>query len=199
MALRTQEGIARESDHIVHFYEREPELIDALVPLRQVSQLHSSVAHPWVEDRQDRTEGSKEFELAAEFGAGREDPGRARRMVVAALRRGGYGDTLVHDAALVLTELAANAVLHACSPFSISVSSKDSVLRIAVGDRGPLAGGPAGQGLIPRPGRGLGLIDAISARWGTAVLTGGKIVWAELEVSRHEERVQNRRRVLGVP
>jgi anti-sigma regulatory factor (Ser/Thr protein kinase) len=183
MALRTQESIARESGHIVHFYEREPDLIDAVVSLHQVCQLHSSVAHPWVEDQQCATEDSKEFELAAEFGAEREDPGRARRMVVAALRRRGYGDTLVHDAALVLTELAANAVLHASSPFSISVNSEDSVLRIAVGDRRPLAGSPAGLGLIPRPGRGLGLIDAISTRWGTAVLAGGKIVWAELEMS----------------
>jgi anti-sigma regulatory factor (Ser/Thr protein kinase) len=120
--------------------------------------------------------------LAAEFGAEREAPGQARRMLVAALRRGGCDERLIQDAALVLTELAANAVLHACSPFSVSVSSGDSTLRIVVGDSRPLDSVRAGRELIPRPGRGLGLIDAVSACWGTSGASGGKVVWAELRL-----------------
>jgi hypothetical protein len=146
--------------------------------LHRVCRLHSSVVHPWAEDQHGAAESSAEFELTAKFDAERDAPGQARRMIVAALRQKGYEDTLVQDAALVLTELAANAVLHAGSPFSVSVSLEDSMLRIAVGDRMPLAG----HGLIPRQGRGLGLIDAVSTRWGTAVVSGGKIVWAKLHL-----------------
>lgn len=196
MALRTQEGIATDN-HLVQFADDRSfalfcshatfsscEAEPAAGAMHQVCQVGSSVAHPWVEDQRGTTQDSTEFELAAEFGAEREDPGRARRMVVAALRRKGYGDTLVQDAALVLTEMATNAVLHAGSSFSISVNSEDSMLRIAVADRDPLTVISASQKLIPRQGRGLGLIDAVSARWGTTVLAEGKIVWAELEAGR---------------
>jgi len=201
MTLRTEAGIAAGDDLRI---ERETECNEfagevLLSPFRsyaassvsafehadaphQVCHLHSSVVHPWGEDRQDTAEGSADFELAAKFSAARGAPGQARRMVVAALRRRGYGDTLVQDAALVLTELSANAVLHAGSPFSVSVSSEDSTLRIAVGDSRPLDGVSASHGLIPHPGRGLGLIEAVSACWGTAAVSGGKIVWAELRV-----------------
>lgn len=88
----------------------------------------------------------------------------------------------MQDAALVLTELAANAVLHTSSSFTVSVSSDGSMLRIAVCDGGPIAGVLAGHGLIPHPARGLGLIDAISADWGTAAVSGGMVVWADLSL-----------------
>lgn len=120
--------------------------------------------------------------LSAELGADRGAPGQARRMLIAALRRGDCEDRLIQDAALVLTELAANAVLHACSPFSVSVSSNDGTLRIAVGDKRPLGSTRASRQLVPHLGRGLGLIDAISACWGTSPASGGKIVWAELRM-----------------
>jgi anti-sigma regulatory factor (Ser/Thr protein kinase) len=146
---------------------------------------HPSVFHTWAEDYQRAVEGSvRQFGLAAEFDAGLDAPGRARRMVVAALGRVGYGDKLVQDAALVLTELAANAVRHAGSSFavsvSVSVSSEGSILRIAVCDRGPSVGVLTRPRLIPRPGRGLGLIDAISTGWGTTAVSDGMVVWAEL-------------------
>ncbi len=151
--------------------------------LQEVCPSHPSVLHTWAEDYQCTVEGSvRQFELAAEFDAELDAPGRARRMVVAALRRGGYADRFVQDAALVMTELAANAVRHAGSSFTVSVSasSEGSILRIAVCDKGPIAGVFAGPGLIPRPGRGLGLIDAISTGWGTAAVPGGMVVWVEL-------------------
>src|SRR5580693_7432847 len=129
MPLRTQEGITRGTRHVELANQLRLALLcsDAIssVPrsehvdaLPQVHQPHSTVIHSWVEDKQATSEDSVEFELAAEFGAEREDPGRARRMLVAALERSGYEDTLVHDAGLILTELAANAVVHAGSPFS---------------------------------------------------------------------------------
>jgi hypothetical protein len=133
----------------------------------------------WQDDRQYEARPLASFELAAKFVAAENDsPGRARRMLIAALRRSGYGDRLVQDAALVVTELAANAVLHAGSSFSVSVSLEAATLRIAVDDKNPIMG----PGSVPRPEHGLGLIEAVSADWGTAATSGGKVVWAELRV-----------------
>lgn len=117
-----------------------------------------------------------------EFEAIRDAPGAARRGLVAALRRRGYGDALIQDAALVLTELAANAVVHAGSSFSVSVSLRGSTLRIEVADRGTILTGRAGQAWVPRQGRGLGLIEAICTRWGTDMTDMGKVVWGELRL-----------------
>lgn len=177
-------AIAGEAHRQAFQSEMEAEGVDTgQVDTGQVCDLHSSVVRSWIESRQARTDPSvRQLELAAEFDAERDAPGRARRMVVAALRRRDYQDRLVQDAALILTELAANAILHAGSPFSVSVSLEGSMLRIAVCDRDPIAGVPAGNELSPRAGRGLGLIDAISAGWGTTAVPGGKVVWAELEV-----------------
>jgi hypothetical protein len=115
-----------------------------------------------------------------EFEAIRDAPGHARRQLVAALRRRGYSDVLVQDAALVLTELAANAIVHAGSPFCVSVSLGESTLRIEVADREPLDTGPDDQAWVPCRRHGLGLIDALCTRWGTDITVAGKIVWGEL-------------------
>lgn len=117
-----------------------------------------------------------------EFEAGRDSPGEARRKIVMALRRRGCGEVLVQDAALVVTELAANAVVHAGSSFSVSLTLRNSTLRIDVADGGPIAPGPACQEWAPSQGHGLGLIDALCTRWGTDATADGKVVWGELQL-----------------
>lgn len=154
--------------------------------LRQVCHLHSSVVHPWGEDRKGAVDATAdrlpiELPLGVEFPPKCNAPGQARRMTVAALRQGGYGEALVQDAALVVSELATNAVLHAGSPFSLSVRVEESILRLAVHDTSPIGAMPD-RGLIARPGRGLGLIDALAAGWGAQVAAEGKVVWAELRL-----------------
>ncbi len=157
------------------------EVLEHVEALEDVCPPQPSVFHTWAEDYQRAVKSSvRKFVLAAEFDAGLDAPGQARRMVVATLGRAGYRGGLVQDAALIMTELAANAVCHAGSSFAVSVSSEGSTLRIAVCDRGPVAGALTGPGLIPRQGRGLGLIDAISTGWGTTAVSGGLVVWAEL-------------------
>lgn len=117
---------------------------------------------------------------AIEFDAVRSSPGEARRQVIMALRRRGWDDVPIQDAALLVTELAANAVVHARSSFSVSVSLSNSTLRVDVADSGPIAPNLTSQELVARPGHGLGLIDAICARWGTDPTAHGKVVWGEL-------------------
>jgi anti-sigma regulatory factor (Ser/Thr protein kinase) len=120
--------------------------------------------------------------LTASFPAERDAPGRARRLVVGALRALGHEDALVDSAALLLSEMANNAVIHARSPFSIAVRLEDSMLRIAVQDAAPLAATMRDGGLIPRPMHGLALIEAIASHWGVESTSDGKVVWAELPV-----------------
>jgi MEDS: MEthanogen/methylotroph, DcmR Sensory domain len=113
------------------------------------------------------------------FAFSREAPATARHFAVATLREWGLAD-VADDAALVVTELAANAVVHAGSGFTVILSARGNVLRIAVRDGCPLpAEGQAA--LMPLPLHGLGAVDALAARWGVESLgKAGKTVWVDL-------------------
>jgi CheY-like chemotaxis protein/anti-sigma regulatory factor (Ser/Thr protein kinase) len=93
---------------------------------------------------------------------------------------------LCDEAALVVTELAANAVDHARSAFEVRLELTPAALRLEVCDNG--AGTPEPQ--PPRRdserGRGLLLVSAMSASWGIddVVDDDGKVVWAELALER---------------
>jgi anti-sigma regulatory factor (Ser/Thr protein kinase) len=152
--------------------------------LHQVCHPHSSVLHPPAEGGQSAADDSSKTEIVADFPPERDSPGHARRLVARALRQWGHDNRLVEDATLVLSELATNAVVHAGSPFSVAVRVKDSVLHVAVRDATPLAATARDNGLVPRTGHGLGLIDVLSTHWGVEAMPGGKIVWAELPYQR---------------
>jgi hypothetical protein len=113
--------------------------------------------------------------FAPELGA----PAWARHVVTDVLREHGYGEPLLSDAALVVSELAANAVRHAGTPFAVIVGADGPVVRVAVEDAGQ-SSSAAELRMIARPIHGLGLIDAIAARWGVELSPRGKLVWAEL-------------------
>jgi anti-sigma regulatory factor (Ser/Thr protein kinase) len=121
-------------------------------------------------------------ESEAEFPVALDSPGRARHVLVATLRRSGHSaDTFLEDAALVLSELATNAVVHAGSPFSVAIRAENSVLRIAVQDACPPTAAVGSQGgLTAQTGHGLGLVDTLATRWGVESTPVGKVVWAEL-------------------
>lgn len=102
-----------------------------------------------------------------------------RRFVTGVLRSWGEDD-LVPDAALVISEMATNAVMHAESAFRAFVERADGVVRIAIEDAGsgmPESLAADGDDLN---GRGVAIVEALSARWGWDALAQGKIVWAEL-------------------
>jgi len=110
------------------------------------------------------------------FAFSREAPAVARHFAVATLNAWGAGD-LANDAALVVTELAANAIVHAHSAFTLIMSVRDDLLRISVRDGGPLDG----AGLRAAPLHGLGAVDALAGRWGVESLgNAGKTVWVDL-------------------
>ena len=97
----------------------------------EVCRLHGEILHGEIAGSRSRTTRT--------FAFSREAPAAARHFAVAAVNTWGAGD-LADDAALAVTELAANAIVHAGSAFTVILSARDDLLRISVRDASPLAG-----------------------------------------------------------
>lgn len=127
-------------------------------------------------------------DLEWEFPPDPESTRSARRRVIEAL------DNLELDgasdsAALVVSELTANALLHARSEFVVRLVVRPpvegrSALRIEVADRSSRLPSVHNFTIASTSGRGLRLVDSISAAWGVELADGrsGKTVWAEIEL-----------------
>jgi hypothetical protein len=113
------------------------------------------------------------------FAGSREDARAARGFALGMLEPW-RGEQLAADTALVVTELATNAVLHARSAFSVSLTLSGGAIRISVGDTLPLRPVAVNQQLTAAPGHGLGVVAAMATRWGVETVPTGKAVWAEL-------------------
>ena len=113
------------------------------------------------------------------FEATNDAPRAARRFLAERLRELGSED-LVLDATLVVTELAANAVLHARTAFSVAIMPARGALRIEVRDGSALPPVMRETGSSSASGRGLPLIDALAREWGVDHTASGKTVWAHL-------------------
>jgi anti-sigma regulatory factor (Ser/Thr protein kinase) len=110
----------------------------------------------------------------------------ARRRTHRLLTEWGHPE-LAADAALLVSELGGNAVLHGAlrdRPFRVELTLGKSAVRIAVSD-------PKGESL-PSPrvpsgddmfGRGLLIVGEVADRWGVSRLAIGKSVWCELDVA----------------
>ncbi len=142
-----------------------PQNADAL---DEVCRLHSSVS------------GAPAREGTREFQPDRHAPGAARRFVEEALRQWGHSEALLDDARLLLSELVTNAVVHARSPFSVSIRSQDSRVRLAVRDENPAEPTQRPPSVEAVSGRGLQIVAALAKDWGVVATPSGKTVWAEL-------------------
>lgn len=88
-------------------------------------------------------------------------------------------------AALVVSELTTNAVLHARTPFQVRLTVDDVAIRIEVHDdseRPPVRRYFSDESAS---GRGLRLVEELSTAWGVVADHDGpgKTVWAELALS----------------
>lgn len=137
--------------------------------LQQVRHLHdAAVSAPPLETT---------WRFAAEVSA----PAAARRLLTDTLRPAGYDGDLLDDARLLISELAANAVVHARSPFTVSVHSRNSTLRILVRDESRVVPTVREVSSETAPsGRGMQLVATLATRWGVDLTSDGKVVWAEL-------------------
>ena len=105
-------------------------------------------------------------------------PASARALLDDLLREAPYGRA-VDDARVVITELVTNAVLHAgaAGPLRLELDIDDGV-HVAVSDRS--ATRPVLRALTTdeESGRGLQIVQRLSARWGVEYGDDGKRVWA---------------------
>ena len=107
-------------------------------------------------------------------------PTDARRFVTDTLNAWGFA-ALVDDAAVITTELATNAVLHARTGFTVTIARcPDGAIRLSVRDASLLPPQLRHPSVLDGSGRGLGLVAAMASGWGTDVLADGKVVWAQL-------------------
>lgn len=105
----------------------------------------------------------------------------ARTFVRDALIRGGRRDAC--DAAeMVIAELAANAIAHARTEFVVTIEWHDPDIRISVRDFTRSIPAARYGGTLALSGRGLHMVGATAARWGSDLLPDGKVVWADIRL-----------------
>ena len=85
------------------------------------------------------------------------------------------------ELATVVSEVVTNAILHARTPFVVSVDAREDAIRVAVTDESSELPAPRRYGSAQPTGRGLHIVDAIADRWGVAPAPRGKTVWFEFE------------------
>jgi anti-sigma regulatory factor (Ser/Thr protein kinase) len=111
-------------------------------------------------------------------------PGAARQAVRSWFHQRECGDDASDTAALLVTELVSNAVLHGVGPslwLTVHETMTD-VLRVAVRDGSQVIPKCSSQAPdVNQPGgRGLFMVDSLSTSWGWESLGTGKRVWFEL-------------------
>jgi hypothetical protein len=114
------------------------------------------------------------------FGSSPDSAVAARHFAEETLRSWDASDEVTDDTVIAVAELAANAIVHAQSAFVVRLAAQGDVLRVSVRDTTPVRGHP--ETVLPAAhGHGLGVVAALSTRWGTEPLGAeGKLVWAEL-------------------
>lgn len=124
-----------------------------------------------------------EHDLKCQTFAGSADQVRqARRFVGRVL-----GDCPVADvAALLVSELATNAIIHTASGkdgrFAVIVHCTGTWARVEVWDEGSVSTPVAcSHGTPGESGYGLGLVELMASRWGQEGGVRGRVVWFELE------------------
>lgn len=107
----------------------------------------------------------------------------ARRFAARTLRSWGLAEEK-DMALLVVSELVTNAIAHTQGEVRLDLTLSADRLRIAVNDASPRSPvKPASVDWEATGGRGLLIVEATTAAWGSVPLGGGKQVWAEMIVS----------------
>ena len=107
-------------------------------------------------------------------------PARARAAVAECSSRLGL-DGVSEDLTLVVSEMVTNAIRHAAPPVSLEIESSEDGVVVAVRDGSPLRPTPRDADEQAEGGRGMLLVDLLTAAHGVRPQPPGKTVWARLE------------------
>jgi len=106
----------------------------------------------------------------------------ARRRILAVVR--GWGLPLpeesLSDLALMASEVVTNALRHTGASCAVVVRWSGERLRVEVTDTEPTRPRVGDGALDAGSGRGLLLVDALAADWGSFPVAAGKVVWFEV-------------------
>lgn len=101
-----------------------------------------------------------------------------RRFAVAAC--GDCAPDVQDTVALLVSEVATNALVHGSGNVQVRVSRTGHTLRVEVSDGSSQAPRPRSADADAEGGRGLALVDALSDSWGTDFTASGKTVWFQI-------------------
>lgn len=125
---------------------------------------------------------------AANLRADHEAPRAARDLLRGMAAQAGCADARVEQAALLVSELVTNAVLHGRTDVvRLALAVDDRTVEVAVHDRSPDAPVVGAAEPSDLHGRGLLLVERLAEAWGVTPLPGegegaggGKAVWFRL-------------------
>ena len=108
-------------------------------------------------------------------------PGAARRFVTDDLA--GHDGAPTDVAALLVSELVTNAVVHARTPIVVTVTATNGLVRVGVRDGSPTLPALRRFDRDAAAGRGLQLVERLASRWGIDVNDASKTVWFEVPLA----------------
>jgi anti-sigma regulatory factor (Ser/Thr protein kinase) len=81
---------------------------------------------------------------------------------------------------LMVSELVSNVVLHARTPFVVTIAELRDGIRVSVSDGDQRLPRQVPAEAVGVTGRGLGIIESLARRWSAEPFAEGKTVWFEL-------------------
>ena len=83
---------------------------------------------------------------------------------------------------MVTSELTTNAILHAATPFTVTITAYPNTVVLTVLDGSPVSPIRVNAQADDPSGRGVAIVDLVSRDWGVALdASGGKAVWAAFD------------------
>jgi len=117
-------------------------------------------------------------ELHERFPSTPASPALVRELVRESLA--GAEPGVLEDVLVMASELAANAVMHARSPFFVHLHADATRIWLGVEDANTRMPRFAPVAQDSTGGRGLALVEALATSWGADRELGGKLVWFEV-------------------
>jgi anti-sigma regulatory factor (Ser/Thr protein kinase) len=114
--------------------------------------------------------------------------GEARRFTIETLS-GWRRDDIAITAALLVTELVTNAILHARTVVYLRLERQEHAVRVEVRDGSPARPALRHHSLDSTTGRGLALVARLARTWGVDVAASGagKTVWVNIQPNADEQ------------
>lgn len=108
----------------------------------------------------------------------------ARRFITDFCAAADLPPELCQTAALLVSELVTNAIVHGRSSATLEAHRPPGRFRVSVRDRNPRLPAVGDRpSLTAESGRGLTIVSMLAPRWGVEAAGDGKAVWFELDVS----------------